>query len=287
MPLNLPFVAQRWRDRRPAYRPQREPLDPQRYAVVRLFGDAEARDFVRTHHYSGSYPAAIAAYGLMERERRRADALVGVAVFSVPVQPRAADAYGACGVRFCDLGRFVLLDHVPGNAETWFLRRALAGLARDKVDAGARPLYSLCLAYSDPTPRTTRDGRATFLGHFGGIYAASSALYLGRATRRTLWLADDASVISARALSKLRTGDTGAGYAYDLLRRHGAPAIRPGETGAAYVARALGEGPFRRMRHPGNHVYAFPCGSTSTRRAVRSRVATGLPYPVRTDLPGV
>jgi hypothetical protein len=229
----------------------------------------------------------IAAYGMMESARNRAAALVGVAVFSVPVQPRAADAYGAQGARSCDLGRFLLLDHVPGNAETWFLRRALAGLARDKTDDLDRPAYSLCLAYSDPMPRLDRAGQVTFAGHYGGIYGASSALYLGRATPRTLWLADDATVISSRALSKLRQDDTGARYAYETLRRHGAPPIAPGESGAAYVERALREGPFRPVRHRGNHVYAFPCGSTSTRRTVRARVATDLPYPVRTDMPGL
>jgi hypothetical protein len=237
------------------------------------------------HHYSGSYPVEIAAYGMMECAANRTAALVGVAVFSVPVQPRAAAAYGAQDAPFCDLGRFLLLDHVPGNAETWFLRRALAGLARDKTDAEGRPAYALCLAYSDPVPRVDRRGRFTFAGHYGGIYGASSALYLGRATPRTLWLADDASVISSRALSKLRQDDKGARYAYETLRRHGAPAIRPGEASAAYVERALREGPFRPVRHRGNHVYAFPGGSTSTRRRVRARVATTLPYPTRTDLP--
>ncbi|MFC5342915.1 hypothetical protein ACETK8_20045 (plasmid) [Brevundimonas staleyi] len=283
MQLPLSLVAQRWRDRRPVWRPQREPLDARRYAVERLPGVADARAFVQAHHYSGSYPAAIAAYGMMEQRPNRAAALVGVAVFSVPVQPRAADAYGAGGARFCDLGRFVLLDHVAGNAETWFLRRALAGLARDKTGEAGRPLYSLCLAYSDPIPRLDRAGRLIFAGHYGGIYAASSALYLGRATPRTLWLADDATAISARALSKLRADDTGARYAYESLRRLGAPPIRPGETGAAYVARALRDGPFRPLRHRGNHVYAFPCGATSTRRSMRARLAADLPYPRRTD----
>ncbi|TAL36823.1 MAG: hypothetical protein EPN98_04255 [Phenylobacterium sp.] len=285
MQLDLPFVAQRWRERRQSYRPQREPLDPRRYGVVRLSGTAEARGFIVRHHYSGSYPVAIAAYGLMEARRNRSAELVGVAVFSVPVQPRAADAYGASGARSCDLGRFLLLDHVPGNAETWFLRRALAGLGQDKTGNDGRPLYSVCLAYSDPVPRVDRDGHVTFAGHYGGIYAASSALYLGRATARTLWLADDATVISSRALMKLKHGDSGARYAYETLRRHGAPPLAAGETGGAYIERALRDGPFRRLRHRGNHVYAFPCGSTTTRRAVRSRMGTALPYPVRTDAP--
>ncbi len=30
---------------------------------------------------------------------------------------------------------------------------------------------------------------------------------------------------------------------------------------------------------------AFPCGSTATRRTIRASMATGLPYPLRTDAP--
>ena len=283
--LGLPFVALRWRERRQSYRPQGEPINPARYAVVRLAGDAEARAFISRHHYAGSYPAAIAAFGLMETAPFRRATLAGVAVFSVSVQPRAADAYGAAGATACDLGRFVLLDHVAGNGETWFLRRALHQLAQAKTGDDGRPRYSVCLAYSDPMPRLDRAGKVHFAGHFGGIYAASSALYLGRATARRLWLAPDASIISARALSKLRKGETGAAYAYEALRRHGAPAIKAGESGTAYVARALQDGPFRQVQHRGNHVFAFPCGSTATRRTIRERMATSLPYPLRTDAP--
>ena len=46
-----------------------------------------------------------------------------------------------------------------------------------------------------------------------------------------------------------------AGYAYSQLLAAGAPPIRPGETGRGYVGRALLEGPFRKIRHPGNLAY--------------------------------
>ena len=36
----------------------------------------------------------------------------------------------------------------------------------------------------------------------------------------------------------------------------GAPARRPLEDARAYLARALAEGEFRRLRHPGNHVFS-------------------------------
>jgi hypothetical protein len=37
----------------------------------------------------------------------------------------------------------------------------------------------------------------------------------------------------------------------------GAPARRPHESGREWVKRCLREAPWRRVRHPGNHVYAW------------------------------
>lgn len=271
-------AAMRWRGGRSSYRPAAEPIDPSRYRVGRI-GDNAARSFVLEHHYSRSYPAAIAAYGLFERTAPHQEELAGVAVLSVCMQPRAADAYGAGGLPFAELGRFVLLDRVPGNGETWFLSRALSAFASEKVAQDGRPAYALCLAYSDPVPRTDAAGRRIFCGHHGGIYAASSAIYLGRGCARNHWLTREGAVVSQRALSKLRNGERGAAYAYEFLVANGAPGILPGESGRAYVARALSEGPFRRLRHGGNHAYALTFGTHAVRKAVRSRMDRGLPFP--------
>ncbi|WP_456085530.1 Mom family adenine methylcarbamoylation protein [Microvirga lotononidis] len=107
----------RWNSRRASYRPSQEPIDPSQFSVAPV-GDAIARDFVIRHHYSGSYPAAVAAYGMFQRIAAFQEELVGVAVFSVPMQPKAAAAYGApADAKFCELGRFVLKDHVAGNGK--------------------------------------------------------------------------------------------------------------------------------------------------------------------------
>jgi hypothetical protein len=99
--------------------------------------------------------------------------LVGVAVFSVPIQPKAAAAYGApIEAKFCELGRFVLRDHVGGNGETWLLKRALAMLAKDKQRFDRRPYHDLFLSYSDPVPRTNAAGDLIDVGHVGRIYQA-------------------------------------------------------------------------------------------------------------------
>jgi hypothetical protein len=74
-----------------------------------------------------------------------------------------------------EVGRFVLLDEVPVNGETWFLARAFAALARDGVEG--------VLAFADPEPRATADGTVVFPGHVGTIYQAHNAVYRGRARR--------------------------------------------------------------------------------------------------------
>jgi hypothetical protein len=109
-------------------------------------GEVEAKDFVEAHHYSRAYPAA----------RFR---------------------FGGTGTESVELGRFVLLDEVPFNGETWMLGQC----------------------FSDPFPRTDSSGREVFRGHLGTIYRAHNARYLGRGTPRTLRLLPDGSVLSERA----------------------------------------------------------------------------------------
>ena len=281
MILDLTHTSLRWRGRKSAWRPLRAPFDPSRYCVDPLPKAAVARSFIETHHYSRSFPVALASYGLFERVSPFQTELVGIAVFSVPIQARAAAAYGAGDASFCDLGRFLLLDSAGSNAETWFLARALRHLQAERPAAAGGP--RLVIAYSDPMPRTDRAGQVHFNGHFGGIYRDSSALYLGRTKARRLWLADDGTVISDRALSKLRNDDTGAGYAYQAMLRHGAPKRGLGEDNAAYVTRALAEGPFRLLRHRGNHIYSFPLGCHTARRDLRRKLHRNLEKPHTTD----
>src|SRR5690349_19965485 len=124
-PLSVFDLSMRWNSRRASYRPSQVPIDPSQCPVEPI-RDPAARECVIRHHYSGSYPASIAACGLFERSGPFQQDLGGVAVFSVPMRPRAAAAYGATpAATFCELGRFVLKDHVGGNGESFFLSRAL------------------------------------------------------------------------------------------------------------------------------------------------------------------
>src|SRR5262249_47769096 len=123
------------------------------------------------------------------------------------------------------------------------------------------------------------------VGHYGGIYQASSAVYRGRAQPQNIWLTHDGKCLSRRTLDKLRRGERGATGAYRLLTELGAPKIRPGEPERAYVERALAEGPFRRSRPRGNHVSAIALGSNPPKPAPPHRLGASLASPKHPALP--
>lgn len=252
--------VQRWRDRRDTYRPAGEPIDTRLYEVAAIPGDNEARAFVEAHHYSASYPSARERFGLY----RRRGALVGVAVFSHPMQEKVLARLPCDRLEAAELGRLVLLEDVPANGESWMIARCFDLLRR----AGYRGVIS----FADPEPRTDAAGRATFPGHIGTIYQATNAVYRGRATPRTLRLLPDGSVLSARALSKIRAQDRGHAYAEALLVRHGAEPRR-GEDPRAWLARWIPR-LTRTMRHHGNHTYLFGLDAMTKRHLPAS-----MPYP--------
>lgn len=249
-------ACQRWRARRDSYRPAGETFEPRAFEVASVASDNAARAFVEAHHYSGSYPAARRRFGLFERGE-----LVGVAVFSVPMRAEVLRPWTmADGL---ELGRFVLLDGVRANGESWFLARCLDALRAE----GFAGVVSL----SDPTPRTSASGVVVFGGHVGTIYQASNAVYTGRASPQTLRLLPDGSVFSNRAASKIRGRERGWRYAVDQLVAHGAPEPR-GDLHA--WLREVVPAVTRAMRHHGNHRYLFALS-----RAARRSLPAPLAYP--------
>lgn len=256
--------CQRWRARRASYRPAGEVIDPRRYEVATIDLDAPVRAFVEAHHYSRSLPPTWRRFGLYQ-----GPTLVGVAVFSVPMQKAVLRPFPLDAA--AELGRFVLLDEVPGNGETWFLARCLDRLRREGL-AGV-------VAHSDPYPRPAADGALLFPGHVGTIYQASSATYAGRATPRTLHLFADGTSFSDRAASKIRKRDRGWRYAVGQLVAAGAEAPAPGADLGAWL-RAWLPRVTRPLRHPGNHKYLLPL-----ERAARRLLPPPLPFPKQPDLP--
>jgi hypothetical protein len=212
--------SQRWRERRASFVSDASVIDPREFAVD-VIPDRTARAFTVEHHYSGSHPVARLSLGLWRNGGAAGARLVGVATFSVSINDRAVPRHtGLDDPRAAaDLGRFVLLDEVAGNGETWFLSRAFALLRRCK------PQIAAVIAYSDPVPRRGPDGGVILPGHVGAIYRdfGRGVAYRGRATPRIEHLTPDGRPFSSRAASKIRNGERGAAYAVDELVRRGAP----------------------------------------------------------------
>lgn len=249
-------MNQRWLFRRDSYRPPAEVIRTAEYDVAPI-PEAVAKAFVVTHHYSASYPAARFRFGLHRRGE-----LVGTAVFSVPLRWEVLRPLPGDPRESVELGRFVLLDEVPGNGETWFLARCFEQLRA----RGVRGVVS----FSDPIPRSTADGRQLFAGHVGTIYQAANAVYLGRGTPRTLRLLPSGCVLSDRAIQKIRAGERGCRYAAALLEAAGAPPL--GEDRRAWLDAWLPR-LTRTMRHPGNLKYAW-----TLHRRDRRALPASLPY---------
>lgn len=254
------YACQRWRENRASYRPAREVVATRTLDVSSIDTDREARAFVEAHHYSRSYPAARFRFGLHERGR-----LVGVAVFSVPVNAASLACLPGAAEERVELGRLVLLDEVGANAESWFVARCFERLARAGI-AGV-------VSFSDDVARRTACGDVVFVGHVGTVYQALNAVYLGRGARGTHRLLPDGRVLSRRAIAKLNTGDQGWRYTAELLIEHGAPPLRDGADRATW-ARAAVALVTRPLTHPGNHKYAW-----TLRRRDRRHLPPSLPFP--------
>jgi hypothetical protein len=236
-------VVQRWSGGRQSFRPVGEVINPSAYEVAELSGDALPKAFVLNHHYSGTYPAARWRFGLY-----RSAQLVGVAVFSHPCNDAVlTSVFPGQATDSTELGRFVLLDDVPANGETWFLSRAFDLLKRK----GVRGVVS----FADPVPRQSADGTVTTPGHVGTIYQAFNGVYLGRGTARTLRVLPSGATFSDRAAQKIRRGERGWRYAAEQLVAAGAASPDLALDLGEWLKTAIAS--LRRVKHPGNHRYAW------------------------------
>ncbi len=251
-------MNQRWFEKRGSFVADNEIVDPKEFEVIDLKTHREAKAFVIKHHYSGSCPTIIRCFGLLQCKVLQS--LVGVAIFSWPRSDKTLSNFfpGCCDGDALELGRFVLLDSVKTNAETFFLARCFK-----KLRSELRGVVS----FSDPYPRRASNGELVFVGHFGRIYQASSAIYTGLSTPKTVHLFNDATILDARSQQKIREGPTEKGFAYSsqLLIDHGASPLLPGENTTAWLKRwkaAL----TRSARHRGNHRYLFAFNKSDRER---------------------
>lgn len=252
-------MNQRWQNRRSSYRPSGEVIRTSEYEIDAIAHDSEARSFVEEHHYSASYPAARFRFGLYRHGK-----LKGVAVFSHPCNDAVLTNVFRCpALDAVELGRFVLLDEVPANGETWFLARCFELLRRE-------PLVGV-VSFSDPVPRRSVNGETVHPGHIGTIYQAFNGHYLGRGSARTLLLLPDGSILNARTVQKIRRMERGWKYAAALLEKFGAEPLNDDPT--LWLDRWL-PALTRPLRHPGNHKYGWPL-----QQSARKWMPASLPYP--------
>lgn len=281
-PAVLNQHAQRWFYGRDSYRPSQEPIRPQEFAVKPL-GRVAAKRFVQTHHYSGSYVCSIGDFGLWHKSGLNPSRLVGVASFATPSNPNSIRRWSGLEDfhNGAELGRFVLLDEVAGNGETWFLTRAL------RLLKAQRPELRIVLSYSDPVPRRNLDtGTLSHRGHYGSIYQACGSLYLGRAGRKTLILSRTGEALPNRALAKVRNEEVGADYSQALIERLTGVTRLASEDPRSFVDRALRSPMLRRVSHSGNHLYLFPLAGDRREKAailhlpvIQGHVARAIPFP--------
>jgi len=270
--------SQRWRDRREVWRPAGEDTFNPSIHGVELLDYKPARAFVERHHYSGKWCADRIRIGLYRLAGWGRPELVGAAVFSQPMNQRTIPRWAGWGPETgIELGRFVLLDQVEGNGETWFLTRALNLIHQ------VQPQIRSVISYSDPVPRHLVGGRVVTPGHKGDIYQCKAARYVGRSKARTLVVGRGWEVVNDRALAKLRKRDKGWESTYRQLLRLGAPEREAGEEWSVYTPRAMNSPAFRRVRHHGNHAYLFAVGGPNRRRATRKLWAEPLPFPATLD----
>jgi len=262
----LPDGNQRWSQQKSTYRPPTEVIKTADYEVAVLTTDKAAKAFIQEHHYSGTYPASRFRFGLFTHGN-----LVGVAVFSVPMQNKViSNVFPEHNVNdYTELGRFVLLDEVPGNGETWFLGQCFRHLKAK----GIRGVIS----FSDPVPRADVSGQITFPGHIGTIYQAFNGKYLGRGSKTYLNLLPDGTNFSPRALAKIQNGETGWQYAVNQLISYGAAPPEDTDDLRAWVKQQL-PNITRRVKHPGNHKYAWALNKHD-----RKFLTETLQYPKKVD----
>lgn len=262
--------SQRWRERRTSFALPDTTFSPDQYVVDLIPCVRVAKPFVELHHYTGTFPASRLSLGLF-RQRQTGAELCGVCTFSVPVNNASIPLHTgfADPLRATDLGRLVLLDQVPANAESWFVAKAFRLLRREK------PGIEAVVAYSDPVPRLDEMGRVIMPGHIGTVYQALSAELRGRSAARTDHILPNGRILSPRALSKLRSGDVGASYAERQILDAGAPARGFAEDPAQWVSRLIDQHFITRRRHSGNLVYTFALTKAAK---IAGRTKPKLPY---------
>lgn len=252
--------TQRWRNGKPVFKVREDCFQPRIHDVAPL-DEKTAKAFICRMHYSKSYPAARRRFGLYRRGN-----LIGVAVFSQPMSDKVlTNFFGGDARNSIELGRFVIADVGDDfNSESWFFAQCRRELRKE----GFRGIVT----FSDDLARTDVAGNVVFGGHLGVFYGASGGIYTGRSERTSIRLLPDGTVLSKRAVSKIRNGEQGHEYASNILVSYGAERPPADADARKLWLKIWLDRLTRKVTHPGNHRYLF--GLQKSIRLPRS-----LPYP--------
>ena len=234
------------------------------YEVAPL-AEKTAKEFVTANHYAASYPSARRRFGLFWFGQ-----LVGAAIFSHPVNNAVlTNAFDCTATEAVELGRFVLLDEVPFNAESWFFTRCKELLKKEG--------FAGIVSFSDDAVRTDLNGRIVFKGHLGIIYQATSAGYVGRGSKSRSLILPDGLILSPRAISKVRGDESGADYVCRRLIKFAASPmpVAAGQRKLWFEHELKLQ--TRIFRHPGCHKYLW---KLDRRVKIKNRI---LAYPRISD----
>lgn len=238
-------VVQHWRKRRAFFLAKGGFIRPADFEVVPI-PRTMAERFVVEHHYAGSMSAGVRrSFGLFHHAEH-----VGTAVFNRSIHDNVLLGLPGGTDLAVELGRFVLLNRIGSNAETFFLAPCFAALAREG--------FLAVVSHSDPVPRVDAAGQLVMPGHVGTIYQAFNGVYQGRTTARTLYILPDGTVFSARTAQKIRARERGWEPAVETLVAAGAAPLGT-EDPRVWLRRELRR-VARLVRHPGNHRYAWTLG---------------------------
>lgn len=256
-------TCQRWTERRESRRPAGEVIRTSAFEVVELPVDT-AISFVTRHHYSRTHSPPAHRFGLAHRGE-----LAGVALFGPTASTNTHNKVfpALTQTEAVTLGRFVLVDSVPGNGESWFLARCFELLRERGIVA-----VESC---ADPEPRAGEDGRVVHRGHVGTIYQATNGVYIGKTNPATLRLLPNGSVYSNKSSGKVRSENIGRAYAEDQLVKWGAVPLMPHDDPKEWLAYWRAQ-LTRKHRHHGNHRYLWCLDRRRRREVMRF---TQLPYP--------
>lgn len=247
------LADKRWTEGRQVWVAPPVVFRPNGYSVEIIDRD-RARAVIEAHHYEGTFPSCRKAIGLLNAARQ----VVGVAVLSQPYDHAIRYWTGFDDrLAVAELGRFVCDPSVAFNGETWMIARAFR-ILREELDLQA------VISYADPVARVNVAGELTKPEHYGTIYQATNAMYLGTAEPRTKVLLPAGRTVNGRALTKIRKQERGWRYAEQQLVDAGAPARADHEDPRAWLDRVLAG--FERVRHPGNLTYVFGLTRDAQRR---------------------